>query len=108
MENCVIKSAHRCGCKEKRFYLRDRMGERFPLGTENCRNIVYNAKPIYMADKLRDIKSLQIDRIRLNFTVENPDLCCIIIEEYRKALRGEFVPKPEMDFTRGHFYRGVT
>ncbi len=107
MENCVIKSAHRCECKEKNFALRDRKGIDFPILTENCRNIVLNSCPIYMADRIEDIKSLQIDRIRLSFTVENPDLCCIIISEYKKALAGQVVKSPRYEYTRGHFYRGV-
>ena len=60
-----------------------------------------------MADRIDDIKNLQIDRIRLSFTVENPDLCCIIIDEYKKALSGQRVSPPKFDYTRGHFYRGV-
>ena len=107
MENCVIKSAHRCECSKKSFALRDRKGIDFPIVTENCRNILLNSCPIYMADRIDDIKSLQIDRIRLSFTVENPDLCCIIIDEYKNALAGQAVKSPRYEYTRGHFYRGV-
>lgn len=107
MENCVIKSAHSCGCKEKSYSLRDRKGIDFPIVSQDCRNILLNSCPIYMADRMADIKNLQIERIRLCFTVENPDLCCIIIREYQKALAGQEALPPRFEYTRGHFYRGV-
>lgn len=106
-ENCVIKSAHKCSCKNSEYALRDRKGFVFPLRTQHCRNLVYNSCPIYMADRISDIKNLQIDRVRLSFTVENFDMCCIMIEEYQNALAGKQVSPPKSDYTRGHFYRGV-
>lgn len=107
MENCVIKSAASCGCGNGRFALRDRKGIDFPILTEDCRNILLNSCPIDMADRLEDIKNLQINRIRLSFTVENPDMCCIIIEGYQKAMAGQKLSPPHFAYTRGHFYRGV-
>ncbi len=107
MENCVIKSAYRCACKEKSFSLRDRKDAEFPILTQDCRNILLNSCPIYMADRMADIKNLQIDRVRLLFTVENPEMCCIIIKEYQKALAGEEISPPQFEYTHGHFYRGV-
>lgn len=107
MENCVIKSAYGCRCKEENFYLKDRLGVKFPIITENCRNILYNSRPTYMADKGSDIKNLQTDAIRLFFTVENPKLCCIIVDTYKKMLAGAQVNASLEEFTRGHFYRGA-
>lgn len=106
MENCVLKSAYRCGCDKGEYALRDRKNVEFPIKTQNCRNILYNSCPIYMADRLEEIKSLQFDRLRLSFTVENFEMCCIIIEEYQKALSSKAVLPPKTAYTRGHFYRG--
>ncbi|MBQ3470787.1 MAG: hypothetical protein IJH17_00195, partial [Clostridia bacterium] len=61
----------------------------------------------YMADKLADITKLNINGLRLIFTVENFSQCGKIIDEYRRALAGEKVINTLDDFTRGHFYRGV-
>ena len=107
MENCIIKSSYRCACGKEKFSLRDRKGVEFPIITEDCRNLLLNSCPIYMADRMDDIKSLQIDRIRLSFTVENSDLCCIIIDEYQKALSGIKIDPPKFTYTRGHLGRGV-
>ena len=107
MENCIIKSSYRCACVKEKFSLRDRKGVEFPIITEDCRNLLLNSCPIYMADRMDDIKSLQIDRIRLSFTVEKSDLCCIIIDEYQKALSGIKIDPPKFTYTRGHLGRGV-
>lgn len=107
MENCIIKSAYGCKCGESEFSLKDRLGVKFPVITENCRNIILNSRPTYMADKGVDINNLQIDAMRLIFTVENPKMCSLIIDEYKKMLSGEIVEGFKEDFTRGHFYRGA-
>ncbi len=107
LENCIIKSSNACGCDMGTFALKDRKNEVFPLVPTRCGNLIYNGKPIYMADRISDIKKLQIDGIRLCFTLENYDKCCIMIREYQDALAGKKVSPPAGDFTRGHFYRGM-
>ncbi len=107
LENCIIKSAYGCECDQAAFALRDRKNEVFPIRPRHCGNVIYNAKPIYMADRLADIKNLQIDGIRLCFTLENYETCCIIIREYQEALAGKAKKAPDGGFTRGHFYRGM-
>ncbi len=107
MKNCVIKSAYDCRCDEGGFALLDRKNEVFPILPLHCGNVIYNSKPLYMADRIADIKNLQIEGLRLSFTLENYETCCIIIEEYQKALQGKTVKAPQGDFTRGHFYRGM-
>ncbi|MBQ4518247.1 MAG: U32 family peptidase [Clostridia bacterium] len=107
LENCIIKSAYGCVCDEGEFALKDRKNEVFPIGSRHCGNIIYNSKPLYMADRILDIKNLQINGIRLCFSLENYETCCIIIREYQEALSGKKKEAPEGGFTRGHFYRGM-
>lgn len=107
LENCIIKSAYGCVCDEGEFALQDRKNEIFPIGSRHCGNIIYNSKPIYMADRMADIKNLQINGIRMCFSLENYETCCIIIREYQEALSGKKKEAPEGGFTRGHFYRGM-
>lgn len=83
--------------------LKDRRGEVFPIGcSEGCISELMNSKPIYMADKLSDLKSAGIDGLQLWFFDEAPDRVEKIIGEYS----GIEAPNPPHDFTRGHFYRG--
>ncbi|MBR5235982.1 MAG: U32 family peptidase [Clostridia bacterium] len=107
MENCIIKSAYGCHCDKGEFALRDRKNEVFPLLPRHCGTEILNSKPIYMADRIDDIKKLGIDSMRLAFTLENYETCCIIIREYQEAMQGKQKKSPASDFTRGHFYRGA-
>lgn len=107
MENCVIKSQGMCSKNGGKFELSDRMGERFPIMCEMCRNILLNSVPIYMADKGSDLLSLNVDVIRLKFTTETPEEVKKVINAYETALSGN-TPKGVFDrITRGHFYRGA-
>lgn len=107
MENCVIKSQGMCSQTGGCFELSDRMGERFPIICENCRNILLNSVPLYMADKWSDLLSLNVDVIRLKFTTETPDEVKKVICAYKEGLSGK-TPKGVFDrITRGHFYRGA-
>ena len=73
----------------------------------HCGNVIYNSKPVYMADRIRDIQNLRADGIRLCFTFEDYEACRRIIGEYQKALNGQTPAPPDGGFTRGHFYRGM-
>lgn len=107
MENCVIKSQGYCSKSGGVYELSDRMGERFPIMCENCRNILLNSVPIYMADKVSDLVSLNVDAIRLKFTTESTTEVKKVIAAYKQALSGA-TPKGVFDkITRGHFYRGA-
>ena len=107
MENCVIKSQGMCVKNGGKFELSDRMGEHFPIVCENCKNILLNNVPIYMADKGEDLLSLNVDAIRLKFTTENADLTKKVIDAYKCALLGKTPNGILSKITRGHFYRGA-
>ena len=97
--NCPIKNGKRCDeCKGKS-YLTDRMGIRFPVVCNMGTSEVLNSRPIYLADRLDEIKN--IDFITLYFTRESGEAVDRILDAYRKgkAAKG--------DFTRGLTYRGV-
>lgn len=107
MENCVIRSAYGCKCNEKNFYLKDRLGIKLPIITENCRNVLLNSRPTYMADKLRDIKNMKLGGMRLIFTIENGEETKKIVSAYKEMVSGKETPCCIEEFTRGHFYRGA-
>lgn len=109
MKNCPVKAMGKCQHKKMIYKLRDRKNEEFPvLCNDDCTAKIINSKPLFMADKLDDLKNLKINAIRLIFTVENFAQCDKIINMYRDAMRGDKVLKPqENSFTRGHYYRGV-
>lgn len=98
-ENCIIKSS--VGC-QKGGYLHDRTNEAFLVKClPECRNEIYNSKPIVMSDKLDDIKNSGISYGRLNFVDESPEQCIEIYNSYKNG------NKITNEFTRGKFYKGV-
>ena len=104
VRNCVVKSAYgKCACDGEIYYLKDRKGAKFPVLTEKgqCTNLILNSAPIYMADKMADLKSAGVSFALLDFTVESCDEIERIFKKYKegKTFGG--------NFTRGHFYRGV-
>lgn len=91
-------------CKKGNFVLKDRMGEEFPIKTDKyCKSHVYNGAAINLIPNLDEIKTLNIDLLRLDFVDESYEETLEILNSYKnKAFKGEF-----KGFTRGHFKRGV-
>ncbi len=107
IENCVIKSQGHCTKSGGTFELLDRKGEKFPVICENCKNILLNSVPIYLADKAEDLLSLNVDAIRLKFTKEDKKMTKDVIKAYVDALSSKTPKGVFSKITRGHFYRGV-
>ena len=102
VQNCVIKSSlNKCGCDDSIYYLKDRKDMAFPVKADKltCTNTIYNASPLYMADKLTEIPNNHA--MHFVFTDENPEQIKKIFDAYKTNA------KPLKDFTRGHYYRGV-
>ena len=110
MKNCPIKAMGKCQNGKNIYKLRDRKKEEFPIICgHGCNAILLNSKPLFMADKINDLKNLKINSIRLLFTVENFSQCDKIIYMYKRAMSGNFsdTAMAENTYTRGHFYRGA-
>lgn len=103
MENCIIHNhsgRHTCGNVN---LLTDRKGERFPVVKAwGCRNEIYNAKKVFLADKSADWQKLGLWGARLMFTTENAPECVQVLERYLS--QGRYQPN---DYTRGLYYRDV-
>ena len=102
-DQCVIRhSAQRCNCQTPG-QLTDRTGSVFPVVKEfGCRNVIYNAHKLYLADKRDDMYSAGLWGLRLLFSTESARECV----EVAKAYKGETDYKPNA-LTRGLYYRGV-
>ena len=97
--NCPVSNGTSCKDCGGRGEITDRLGIKFPVVCKNGCAEVLNSRPLYMADRLDEIKNM--DHITLYFTTETQEECGEIIEAYHtdKAPLGEF--------TRGLYYRGV-
>ena len=103
MENCIIKNrTGHCGCDNPNL-LTDITGAQFPVLRESgCRNVLYNSKKLYLADRAEQYQKLGLWAVRLDFTTENPQECIRVAKRYRN--QGDFIPN---QYTRGLYYRGV-
>ena len=102
-EQCIIKeSSGRCTCQTPA-QMSDRMGSVFPVVKEyGCRNVVYNAHKLYLADKKEDLYSAGLWGLRMMFTTESARECV----EVTRGHMGLSGYKPNV-LTRGLYYRGV-
>jgi len=102
-DQCIIRhSAGRCNCQIP-VQMSDRMGSVFPVVKESgCRNVIYNAHKLYLADKKEDLFSAGLWGLRMMFTTESPRECVEVV----KGHMGLSDYKPNV-LTRGLYYRGV-
>ncbi len=100
---CLIRGiTKKCDCKSP-VSLKDKTGAEFLIAGngETHLNYVYNSRPTFMADKLKEIKKSGIQGMRLCFTTESPGYVSDLIAMYR----GEMTPvKPDI-YTRGYLLK---
>ena len=97
--NCPIRNGKTCAECKSDSYLTDRMGMKFPVMCKMGASEILNSQPIYMGDRLDEIKN--VDFITFYFTKEKREMCEAVLDAYRKGkgVKG--------NFTRGLYYREV-
>lgn len=110
MANCVFQSTFPCKqSPETLLYLKDRKNAYFPVINQcfQCTNVLFNSVPISIFQDKKAIESLQMARIRLDFTFESEnktrEILALFQSKYLNGDSGEI----SLDYTRGHFRRGV-
>ncbi|MBQ4136761.1 MAG: U32 family peptidase [Clostridia bacterium] len=85
LEKCVIKQTSGCNtCKKGEAVLTDRMGEKFPVYREGeHRNVLYNSRVTYMADKVDELMSYKVYGGHFIFTDEDARGVDKIIDAYK-------------------------
>ena len=85
---------------QKDFYIKN--------NCDYCYNIIYNTVPVVLTDQKKELEQLQPKAMRLHFTVERKEEVQAVLALYRTvfAENGK-AQEPKMDFTRGHFKRGI-
>ncbi len=102
-DQCVIShSLGSCSCQTPA-QLSDRMGSSFPVMREpDHRNVIFNSRKLFMADKNDELCGIGLWGIRLMFTTEGARECVQVAKRYKGE--GDYQPN---DLTRGLYYRGV-
>ena len=82
-DQCVIRhSSGRCACQVPA-QMADRMGAVFPVVREyGCRNVIYNAHKLYLADKAEDLYGAGLWGMRMLFTTESARECLEVAKVY--------------------------
>ena len=97
--NCPVARGLKCSECRRENGLTDRMGIYFPVRCRWGCSEIFNSRPVYMADRLNEIENA--DFILLYFTVENKRQCGEIINDFLTET------KPQGEFTRGLYYKGL-
>ncbi len=97
--NCPVKNGKTCAQCNRSSAIVDRMNVEFPVRCTNGCAEIMNSRPIFLADRLNEIKNVSF--LLLKFTTETREECEHIITLYKTG------GKPEGEFTRGLYYRGV-
>lgn len=102
-ENCIVKNGSSCPCSKKNT-ITDRMGMVFPVINDgaSCRSVVLNCKKTFMGFDTEKIKRAGASLLRIYFSDETPEECKMICDSF---LNGSGY-RP-VDFTNGHFIKGV-
>lgn len=65
----------------------DRHRVAFPVfGMPDCTNIIYNSVPVYMADRIKEIRASGVGVFHFIFTDETPEECDRIIDAYKNGI----------------------
>lgn len=107
---CIKKTVEGCSKKPELLMLKDRKGKDFPVRNHCvfCYNTIYNISPLSLLGQEKLVNRLAPGAIRLQFTAESPTETAEIVTAYAASfLHGKTVETPILEFTRGHFKRGI-
>lgn len=100
--NCVHKNTLSCDKKSGVHYLKDRYNVLFPVKNfcGSCYNVIYNSIPTCLLGEQDKLYSMDVCRMRLEFTIEKGDEITNVLD----SLEGH---GKEIESTKGHYKRGV-
>lgn len=107
---CVTKTVAGCRKKKGILVMKDRYQKEFFVknNCDYCYNIIYNSLPVVLTDQKQEIEDLMPKAMRLQFTVEKKENVRKVLDLYRAVfLENQAAREPDMEFTRGHFKRGI-
>lgn len=107
---CIQKNTDKCTQKEGVLYLTDRYQKKFAVKNycKCCYNVIYNSSPLVLLNQKDEIDRLKPAGLRMDFTLEGEEVIKRVLDMYKRVfLNGENVDISDIDYTRGHFKRGV-
>ena len=107
---CVKKTFNLCDKQsDDKYYLKDRMGNKLYVvnNCKYCYNTILNPVPLYLGQDIETIKKINIKNLSIRFTIENQSEVENVLKHIEDDLRETSRENTKIDFTRGHFRRGV-
>lgn len=107
---CIAKSCDECQKIKREMTIQDRYQKRFTVKNfcDYCYNIIYNTLPLVLIDQKQEINVLKPKAIRLHFTMEDRKTMKHILQLYEDVFYKDAAQHHvDMEFTRGHFKRGI-
>ena len=107
---CITKTVNGCKRQKGRLLFKDRLQKEFIVKNhcDYCYNIIYNTAPVVLVDQKDEVEDLKPKALRLHFTIESRIKMREILGLYEEVfLKGTIIDEPEIEFTRGHFKRGI-
>ncbi len=108
--NCIQKSTGTCRHEDGVLYLTDRYQKKFAVKNDCkcCYNIIYNSQPLMLLNQAEEVKSLYPAELRLDLFDESSGDMESVIEAYYQCFKEDrSADVPDIDYTKGHFKRGV-
>lgn len=107
---CIQTTTDRCTHKCGRIVIKDRCHKEFIAKNqcEHCYNVIYNSAPTILLDQKEEICALKPLALRMQFTVEDYKKTKDMLALYEVVFLEDREPgQLAMEFTRGHFKRGI-
>lgn len=107
---CVKKTTGRCDHISNKKIIKDRYKNQYTVKNycDFCYNIIYNSLPLALCDEREELEQIRPGRLRLQFSLEDGAQTKQVLNLYQKTLiQNDDLCKPEFEFTRGHFRRGI-
>lgn len=106
---CISSAVSSCKGRSGITYIEDRYRNRYPVKNycASCYNIIYNTRPVYLGDQTEQIRRINPDGLRIQFSVEGRKQTLYILSLFENLETGEKPTQAEFDYTQGHFKRGI-
>ncbi len=107
---CIQRTTKGCTKNRGRINFVDRYQKAFTVKNQcdSCYNVIYNSTPVVLTDQKENILTLAPKALRLHFTIEDRERVQEILSLYSDVfLKGHPGMEPNIEFTRGHFKRGI-
>lgn len=132
LEHCLLcnqlgggdKKSCQAPCQKEDYFLRDRLGVKFPLKTDPyCRTHVLNSVPLSLLENLEEFRTLGINTLRIEGRGQDQRKIAQLVNVYKRGMdlcwgnKGknylddpkirDFLGNQRKGFTKGHYFRGV-